>query len=335
MGIKGLKALIKKHVPEAISALSNLSGKTICVDSSILLYKFRHIYNQDNFHILGFLHETIRLLEQNIKVIYVFDGKPPDAKRGVLNKRKEQNIKSKEQLEFKIAELKELKIDDAFMDSDSEDSETVNNSKLLNLQRKLISIKPVTRNHSLEVIEMLKTIGIPFFASDGEAEEACVFLQTHGYADYIVTEDTDSLTFGGENVLFKSKTGYDLYELNKILKGLDLNQDEFIDLCILCGCDYTCTIPKVGPVTALTLIKQHRSIENILNFKTAPESFDYQIARNLFKAQNITFKETAKFILANQLFLAKRYLSSLSNLQNYLPDKKFVPPIFSFNLNLN
>ncbi len=328
MGIKGLKALIKKHVPESISNLSNLSGKTICVDSSILLYKFRHIYKQDNFHILGFLHETIKLLEQNVKVIYVFDGKPPDAKRDVLNKRKEQNIKCKEQLESKIKVLKVQvgEIDEAFMDSDTE-NETVDNSKLLkDLNKKLISIKPVTRNHSLEVIEMLKTIGIPFFASDGEAEEACVFLQTHGYADYIVTEDTDSLTFGGENVLFKSKTGYDLYELNKILKGLGLNQDEFIDLCILCGCDYTCTIPKVGPVTAFTLIKEHRSIENILNFKNAPESFNYQVARSLFKAQNITFKESARFILANQLFLAKQYLNGI----NSFPDKKFVPSIFSF-----
>ena len=130
MGIKGLKALIKKHVPESISNLSNLSGKTICVDSSILLYKFRHIYKQDNFHILGFLHETIKLLEQNVKVIYVFDGKPPDAKRGVLNKRKEPNIKCKEQHENKIKVLKEQvgAMDEAFMDSDTK-NETVDISK--------------------------------------------------------------------------------------------------------------------------------------------------------------------------------------------------------------
>ena len=42
MGIKGLKAVIKKHVPEAISEidLSCLKGTTVCIDSSILLYKF-------------------------------------------------------------------------------------------------------------------------------------------------------------------------------------------------------------------------------------------------------------------------------------------------------
>jgi len=50
---------------------------------------------------------------------------------------------------------------------------------------------------------------------------------------------------------------------------------EFVDLCILCGCDYTDTIDGIknfvfkinlgiGPVTAYKLVKEHKNIEKIL-----------------------------------------------------------------------
>ena len=37
--------------------------------------------------------------------------------------------------------------------------------------------------------------------------------------------------------------------------------DQFIDLCILCGCDYVNNIRGIGPVTALKLIIKHKNIE--------------------------------------------------------------------------
>ena len=62
---------------------------------------------------------------------------------------------------------------------------------------------------------------------------------------------------------------------------MELSFDAFIDFCILCGCDYTTTIPKVGPANAYKLIKNHNSIES---FPIAiPDSFEYQTARSLFK----------------------------------------------------
>lgn len=43
-----------------------------------------------------------------------------------------------------------------------------------------------------------------------------------------------------------------------------MTQEEFIDLCILCGCDYTHTIGGMGPVTAYKLMKEHGNIEAVL-----------------------------------------------------------------------
>lgn len=64
---------------------------------------------------------------------------------------------------------------------------------------------------------------------------------------------------------FNSK-GEPIVEINfdDMLKELKLSYDEFVDLCILCGCDYTDTIEGIGPITAYKLIQEHRTIEKIL-----------------------------------------------------------------------
>lgn len=34
-----------------------------------------------------------------------------------------------------------------------------------------------------------------------------------------------------------------------------MSHEEFVDLCILCGCDYTESIDGIGPTTAFKLIQ--------------------------------------------------------------------------------
>ncbi len=43
-----------------------------------------------------------------------------------------------------------------------------------------------------------------------------------------------------------------------------MTHDEFIDLCILCGCDYTANINGVGPVKAFKFMKEEGTIENVI-----------------------------------------------------------------------
>jgi flap endonuclease-1 len=49
-----------------------------------------------------------------------------------------------------------------------------------------------------------------------------------------------------------------------VLEGLGLTREQFIDMCILCGCDYCPSIKGIGAKTALTLIQKHGSIEKVL-----------------------------------------------------------------------
>lgn len=48
---------------------------------------------------MGTFYRTIRLVEQGIKPVYVFDGKPPDMKGKELNKRAERRDEAQKQLQ--------------------------------------------------------------------------------------------------------------------------------------------------------------------------------------------------------------------------------------------
>ena len=78
------------------------------------------------------------------------------------------------------------------------------------------------------------------------------------------------------------------FNFQKILEDFKMNHDEFIDMCILCGCDYCPTIPKVGPARAMKFIQKYNNIENLINSEekiTISEEFKnkYIASRGLFK----------------------------------------------------
>lgn len=74
----------------------------------------------------------------------------------------------------------------------------------------------------------------------------------------------------------------------QLLQELELTSDQFIDLCILCGCDYCGRIPGIGPVRALELVRQQGGMEGVLakldrTKYPLPEPYPYEEARRLFK----------------------------------------------------
>ena len=52
--------------------------------------------------------------------------------------------------------------------------------------------------------------------------------------------------------------------IHQVIEGLGLTKQQFIDLCIMCGCDYCGTIRGIGPKSALNYIKKHGTIEKAL-----------------------------------------------------------------------
>ena len=99
MGIKGLTALLSQHAPNAIKEheIKTLFGRKVAIDASMSIYQFLIAVRQKDgemlqndagettSHLMGFFYRTIRIVENGIKPAYIFDGKPPEMKKGVVS----------------------------------------------------------------------------------------------------------------------------------------------------------------------------------------------------------------------------------------------------------
>ncbi|KAK6635933.1 Elongation of fatty acids protein 2 [Polyplax serrata] len=282
MGILGLNKLLADVAPNAVkySEIKNYFGRKIAIDASMSLYQFLIAVRSDGAqltnadgettsHLMGTFYRTIRLIENGIKPVYVFDGKPPELKSGELNKRAEK----REEAQKALAKAEE-----------SGDTEEV-----AKFNRRLVK---VTKEHVSECKELLRLMGVPYIEAPCEAEAQCAALVKSGKVYATATEDMDALTFGSSILLrhltFSEARKMPIQEiyLDKVLSELEMSQNEFIDLCILLGCDYCDSIRGIGPKRAIELIKKHKSLENILenldSKYTVPENWIYKSARELF-----------------------------------------------------
>jgi flap endonuclease-1 len=107
-------------------------------------------------------------------------------------------------------------------------------------------------------------LGLPVINAPGEAEAQCAELVKCGICYAVASEDLDVLAFGASRMI-RNLTNGDLIEidLSIVLKDLEFTYEQFVDMCILCGCDYISNIPGIGPKTARNLIKKYKSINNI------------------------------------------------------------------------
>jgi flap endonuclease-1 len=294
MGIKDLKLLIKKYCPQTITYISydELRNTTIAVDISIYLYKFK--YGNNNF-LLNFIRQINKFKEFEITPIYVFDGKPPIEKKGVIDSRKELKRKKyerKEEIEKKLIEYKDII-------KNTSDKKLLydENTKILEeeLKKLNLSIISIQEGDIESLKELLTILNIQYIEATTEAEIICAQLCKQNKVDACLSDDTDILANGSKTFL----TGYNFrknnlikYNYTEILKELKLTNTEFVDLCILCGCDYTIKINKIGYITAYKLIIKYRTIENIVeNIKDTEKYcitdefiklFKYQDSRDIF-----------------------------------------------------
>merc|ERR1711972_1061395 len=149
-----------------------------------------------------------------------------------------------------------------------------------------------TREQNEQVKKLLTLMGIPIVDAPSEAEATCAALCRDGKVYAAATEDADCLTFGTKtlvrNLMAAESQKKTILEvtLAVVLEQLNVTMDQFIDFCILCGCDYCDTIKGVGPQTAIKLIIQHGSLEKVLENtepQKVPQNFNYQAARDFFR----------------------------------------------------
>lgn len=287
MGIKGLMKFLQEAAPKAVRDIDSqqaYTGRVLAIDASMCLYQFlimirennsgsyQNLTNEDGkvtSHIIGMLTRTIKLMEAGIKPVYVFDGKPPDLKLGELEARRQKRQEATENLQKAV--------------------EAGNSEDILKSTKMTVR---VTKEQNEETKQLLRLMGLPVVEAPSEAEATCAALCRDGKVFAAATEDADCLTFGTKllirNLMAAESQKKQILEVNleRVLEQLNINMDQFIDFCILSGCDYCDTLKGVGPSTAIKLLLQHGSIEKVLENLPAekvPENFRYQVAREFFK----------------------------------------------------
>ena len=255
-------------------------------------------------HIIGIINKTIQYLELGITPIYIFDGKPPIEKKSVIDERNKKAQESKLLLE-----------------------NSVNKEDKLKYEKGTIRAKPY---HFNDIKELLKLMGVSYIDANGEAEVYAAELCRIGYVDYVVTDDLDALPSGCPKMIrscldrsIKRSDVVSIIDLEKVLKDFNINMDSFIDMCILCGCDYCPSIPKVGIMRAFSHIQNYKTIEGLIESKKVsniPQEFidNYNKSRELFKI----FENKLDNIPINNSVINKNLLREYFNKVCNFNDKK-------------
>ncbi|PKY04516.1 putative flap endonuclease [Aspergillus campestris IBT 28561] len=286
MGIKHLFQVISENAPDAVKNgdIKNHFGRKVAIDASMSIYSFLIAVRSEGqqlmsesgettSHLMGMFYRTLRMVDNGIKPLYVFDGAPPKLKSGELAKRSARKSEATEAHE----EAKET--------GTAEDVEK--------FSRRTVR---VTREHNAECKRLLQLMGVPYIDAPTEAEAQCAVLARAGKVYAAASEDMDTLCFDSPILLrhltFSEQRKEPIQEIHlpRALEGLGMDRSQFIDMCILLGCDYLEPIPKVGPNTALKLIRDHGSLEEVVaaiqsdpkQKYVLPADWPYQDARELF-----------------------------------------------------
>lgn len=289
MGIKNLLKFLSTY-PDIIKEkkIKDFYGKKIAIDISILIYQIviaiRNsgadlVNNKGQIisHIVGLFNKTLSFLDKGIIPVYVFDGKPPKLKQKILEVRKQIRKKALE------------KLSDAQNDID----------KIKYLKRSVL----ISRDQIDQCRELLTLMGIPFIDAPEEADSELSYLCKYNMVYSVLTEDMDILTFGSpriiRNLTSSKKTPIEI-ELTEILNRLNITHEQFIELCILFGCDYCPILTDVKPDKIFQTYIKHKNIDKTLKeLKTLghkiPDNYEYYNAKKYF--MNSIHKDVDQFEL--------------------------------------
>ncbi|MBU0959592.1 MAG: flap endonuclease-1 [Nanoarchaeota archaeon] len=277
--------------------LSDLNGKTLCVDAFNTLYQFLTTIRQPDgtplmddkkrvtSHLSGLFYRNISLLSEGLRLVYVFDGKAPKLK-GKTHAIREG-----------VKDLARERYEEAKQKEDLEGMRSYS-SQLARLNDEMIE----------ESKELLEAMGIAIVQapSEGEAEAAHLAKNQDIYAS--ASQDYDSLLFGAPKLiqnltLAKRRRTYsgwidvkvEIIELEKVLNFLEIDIDQLICLGILVGTDYNPRgIPGIGQKKALEIVKKYKqpvlifkSVEEKLLSLSEEDRFVWQDIFELFKRPNV------------------------------------------------
>ena len=250
-------------------SLADLRGRTLAVDGNGELYQFLALIRlrdgtplQDSkgrttSHLSGLFYRTTRLMaEHALRLVFVFDGRPPALKAREIEKRRAVKAKY-----------------------EAERASAIERGDLAEAYSKATMTSRLTRDMIAEARELLRLMGVPTVQAPSEGEaQAAHMARTSPDVWAAASKDYDSLLFGAPRLVrFLTISGKEFLpsqgtfrpivpetiELERLLDGWGITRDALLDLAILVGTDFNDGIKGIGPKKALKLVQQFGRIEDM------------------------------------------------------------------------
>ncbi|MGC9209863.1 MAG: flap endonuclease-1 [Acidilobus sp.] len=282
MGVN-LRDIIPEQARQEID-LKALKGYVIALDAYNMLYQFLSAIRQPDgtplkdsqgrvtSHLSGLFYRTVNLVEEGIKPVYVFDGKPPELKRKEI----EERIARRREAAEKYLKAKET-------------------GALEEARKYAQASSELTNDMVAEAKRLLDAMGIPWVQAPADGEAQAAYMARRGDAWAAGSQDYDSLLFGSPRLVrnlaitgkrkLPNKDEYvevrpEIIDLNAMLKLLGITREQLIVLGILVGTDFDPEgVKGYGAKTALNFVKVHRDPQKALELiKTQlPEADPFKI----------------------------------------------------------
>ncbi|HLC81562.1 MAG TPA: flap endonuclease-1 [Candidatus Nanoarchaeia archaeon] len=284
MGLKFKEIIVSKEI-----SIAELNGKILAVDGMNILYQFlTTIRSADGSaltdsngnvtsHLIGLFNRTTALMEQGLKLVFVFDGQPPEIKR----KTWELRTKIKQQASLQLSQAKQL-------------------GNITEMKKFSSRTAVLTKGMVEEAEKVISALGLPIVKAPSEGEAQTAHMVKAGSAYASISQDYDNLIFGCPRLIKnlsitgkRKKAGTLSYQTVKpemilladVLKELQLDLDQLIFLAMLAGTDYNPGgIKGIGPKKALKLIKDKKNPESIFSEVNWNSQYPDLGWKELFKA---------------------------------------------------
>jgi len=328
---------LKELVVREKTTLESFSSKIIAVDAYNAIYQFlASIRGPDGLqlsdsegritsHLSGLLYRNINFLSLGIKPVYVFDGKPPSLKTAEIERRKQ------------IKKDATVKYEKAIAEGNMEDARK--------FAQQTTSMKDGMVNESKQI---LSYFGIPYIDAPSEGEATAAHLTNTGQAYASASQDFDSILCGAKRLIrnftnsgrrkIPNRNTYveiepEIIETQKTLDSLGITREQLVDIGILIGTDFNPNgFDRIGPKTALKMIKQHLRLEDIPQIQEQLQEIDYEQIRKIFLNPvvadvdeivfgNVDYEGMTNYLVKERSFSEDRIQSSLNRLKKALEKK--------------
>jgi flap endonuclease-1 len=273
--------------------LGDLKGRSFAVDAFNVLHQFLALIRTRDgapltdrdgrvtSHLVGLSFRTTRLIsDYGMRLVFVFDGRPPALKSGEVKRRREAKRRAEEEYR-----------------------EALSRGDVAEAYSKAVMTGRLTGEALGDAKRLLSLLGIPWVQAPGEGEAQAAYMAVRGHAWASNSRDYDSLLFGAPRLVrYLTISGEEwlpskgrarrlepeLIELEALLGHLEITREQLVDLSILVGTDFNPGVKGIGPKTALRLIRSHGSIEALPLDILERVSPRYDEVRSIYLEPNVT-----------------------------------------------